>query len=95
MALATIKLVRNVGERIQASLDVLSVVLLAASITIFVFAVGEFSTNIVLAVGGLLVSLFFSACFPGASWGSNTLCPTFVPWAAWTSGPLARSSWSR
>lgn len=63
VALAAIKLVRNVGERIQASLDILSVALLAVGITIFVFAVGEFSTNIVLAVGGLLVSFVLLGMF--------------------------------
>ena len=63
VALAAIKLVRNVGERSQATLDIPSVVLLAAGITAFVFAVGEFSADavraaIVVAVSFVLLGLF-------------------------------------
>ena len=51
------KLVRNVGERRDVSLDLPSVLLLAAGITAFVFAVGEFSTDVVRGVVVLAVAV--------------------------------------
>ena len=63
VALAAVRFVRNVGERSQATLDIPSVVLLAAGITAFVFAVGEFSVDavraaVVLAASFVLLGLF-------------------------------------
>ena len=63
VALVAVRLVRNVGERSQATLDIASVALLAAGVTAFVFAVGEFSADvaravIVLAVSFVLLGLF-------------------------------------
>ena len=63
VAAAGSKLVRNVGERRDVSLDLPSVLLLAAGITAFVFAVGEFSTDavrgvVVLAVAVVALGLF-------------------------------------
>ena len=58
-----IKLVRNIGERRAASLDILSVVLLAAGLTAFVFSVGEFSTNAALGAGVLVVAVVLLGLF--------------------------------
>ena len=63
VALAGIKLVRNVGEHVQATLDVPSVVLLAVGITVFVFAVGEFSANMMRAVASLAISFVLLGLF--------------------------------
>ena len=50
VAAAGVKLVQNVGERSSTTLDILSVVLLAAGITAFVYSVGEFSTNLIAGI---------------------------------------------
>ena len=60
---AAVRLVRNVGERSQATLDIPSVVLLATGITAFVFAVGEFSADVVRAVVMLAVSFVLLGLF--------------------------------
>lgn len=63
VALLGIKLVRNVGERQNASLDIISVVLLAAGLTAFVFSVGEFSTNAALGAGVLVAAIVLLGLF--------------------------------
>lgn len=63
VALAAVKLVRNVGEKSPATLDVLSVALLAAGITAFVFAVGEFSVDVVRAGAGVVVAVALLGLF--------------------------------
>ena len=50
VAAAGVKHVQNVGERSNTTLDILSVVLLAAGITAFVYSVGEFSTNLIAGI---------------------------------------------
>ena len=57
------KLVRNVGERMDTTLDILSVLLLAAGITAFVYAVGEFSTNVMTGVVALVVAVVLLGLF--------------------------------
>lgn len=57
------KLVRNVGERLDTTLDILSVVLLAAGITAFVCSVGEFSTNVMAGVMALVVAVVLLGLF--------------------------------
>lgn len=63
VALLGIKLVRNVGERQNASLDIISVILLAAGLTAFVFSVGEFSTNAALGAGVLVAAIVLLGLF--------------------------------
>lgn len=63
VALAGTKFVRNIGERGEATLDVPSVVLLAAGITAFVFSVGEFSTDVALGAGALAAAVVFLGVF--------------------------------
>ena len=69
VALAAVRLVRNVGERSQATLDIPSVVLLAVGITAFVFAVGEFSADVVRAAIALAVSLVLLGLFAARQLG--------------------------
>lgn len=57
VAAAAAKLVRNVGERSNTTLDILSVVLLAAGITAFVYSVGEFSTNVMAGIATLFAAV--------------------------------------
>ena len=61
VAAAGVKLVQNVGERSSTTLDILSVVLLAAGITAFVYSVGEFSTNLIAGI----VTLFAATVLLG------------------------------
>ena len=69
VALAAVKLVRNVGERGQATLDIPSVILLAAGITAFVFAVGEFSADVVRAAIVLVASFVLLGLFAARQLG--------------------------
>ena len=69
VALAAIRLVRNVGEHSQATLDIPSVVLLAAGITAFVFAVGEFSADVARAAIVLVVSFVLLGLFAARQLG--------------------------
>ena len=69
VALAAFRLVRNVGERSQVTLDIPSVVLLAAGITAFVVAVGEFSADVVRAVLVLAVSFVLLGLFAARQLG--------------------------
>ncbi|WP_322353751.1 MFS transporter [Paratractidigestivibacter sp.] len=55
--------VRNIGQRSDAALDSLSVVLLAAGITAFVFSVGEFSANVMAGVVALVAAVILIAIF--------------------------------
>ena len=57
VAAAGVKLVQNVGERSNTTLDILSVVLLAAGITVFVYSVGEFSTNLIAGIVALFAAI--------------------------------------
>ncbi len=57
VAAAGVKLVQNVGERSNTTLDILSVVLLAAGITAFVYSVGEFSTNLIAGIVTLFAAV--------------------------------------
>lgn len=57
VAAAAAKLVRNVGERSNTTLDILSVALLAAGITAFVYSVGEFSTNVMTGIVTLFAAV--------------------------------------
>ena len=57
VAAAGVKLVQNVGERSNTTLDILSVVLLAAGITAFVYSVGEFSTNLIAGIVALFAAI--------------------------------------
>ena len=63
VAAAGSKLVQNVGERRDVSLDLLSVLLLAAGITAFVFAVGEFSIDMAFGVGALAAAVVLLGIF--------------------------------
>jgi len=63
VAAAGVKLVQNVGERSNTTLDILSVVLLAASITAFVNSVGEFSTNLISGIVTLFAALVLLGLF--------------------------------
>lgn len=63
VAAAGVKLVQNVGERSNTTLDILSVVLLAAGITAFVYSVGEFSTNLISGIGTLFAALVLLSLF--------------------------------
>lgn len=56
-------LVRNVGEQRDVHLDLVSLVLLAVGLTAFVFSVGEISSNLVLGIAVLVVSLAVIALF--------------------------------
>ena len=63
VAAAGVKLVQNVGERSNATLDILSVVLLAAGITAFVYSVGEFSTNLIAGIVALFAAIVLLGLF--------------------------------
>ena len=63
VAAAGVKLVQNVGERSNTTLDILSVVLLAAGITAFVYSVGEFSTNLISGIVTLFAALVLLGLF--------------------------------
>ena len=63
VAAAAAKLVRNVGERSNTTLDILSVVLLAAGITAFVYSVGEFSTNVMAGIATLFAAVVVLGLF--------------------------------
>lgn len=67
VAAAGVKLVQNVGERVgersNATLDILSVVLLAAGITAFVYSVGEFSTNLIAGIVTLFAAVVLLGLF--------------------------------
>lgn len=63
VAAAGVKLVQNVGERSNATLDILSVVLLAAGITAFVYSVGEFSTNLIAGIVTLFAAIVLLGLF--------------------------------
>ena len=63
VAAAGVKLVQNVGERSNATLDILSVVLLAAGITAFVYSVGEFSTNLIAGIVTLFAAMVLLGLF--------------------------------
>lgn len=63
VAAAGVKLVQNVGERSNTTLDILSVVLLAAGITAFVYSVGEFSTNLIAGIVTLFVAIVLLGLF--------------------------------
>ena len=63
VAAAGVKLVQNVGERSNTTLDILSVVLLAAGITAFVYSVGEFSTNLIAGIATLFAAIVLLGLF--------------------------------
>lgn len=63
VAAAGVKLVQNVGERSNTTLDNLSVVLLAAGITAFVYSVGEFSTNLIAGIVTLIAAIVLLGLF--------------------------------
>ena len=63
VAAAAAKLVRNVGERSNTKLDILSVILLAAGITAFVYSVGEFSTNLIAGIVALFAAIVLLGLF--------------------------------
>ena len=63
VAAAGVKLVQNVGERSNTTLDTLSVVLLAAGITAFVYSVGEFSTNLIAGIVTLIAAIVLLGLF--------------------------------
>ena len=63
VAAAGVKLVQNVGERSNTTLDILSVVLLAAGITAFVYSVGEFSTNLIAGIVTLFAAMVLLGLF--------------------------------
>ena len=63
VAAAGVKLVQNVGERSSTTLDILSVVLLAAGITAFVYSVGEFSTNLIAGIVALFAAIVLLGLF--------------------------------
>ena len=63
VAAAGVKLVQNVGERSNTTLDILSVVLLAAGITAFVYSVGEFSTNLIASIVALVAAIVLLGLF--------------------------------
>lgn len=63
VAAAGVKLVQNVGERSNATLDILSVVLLAAGITAFVYSVGESSTNLIAGIATLFAAIVLLGLF--------------------------------
>lgn len=63
VAAAGVKHVQNVGERSNTTLDILSVVLLAAGITAFVYSVGEFSTNLIAGIATLLAAVVLLGLF--------------------------------
>ena len=63
VAAAGVKLVQNVGERSNTTLDILSVVLLAAGITAFVYSVGEFSTNLIAGIVMLFAAIVLLGLF--------------------------------
>lgn len=63
VAAAGVKLVQNVGERSNTTLDILSVVLLAAGITAFVYSVGEFSTNLIAGIVTLFAAIVLLGLF--------------------------------
>lgn len=63
VAAAGVKLVQNVGERSNTTLDNLSVVLLAAGITAFVYSVGEFSTNLIAGIATLFAAIVLLGLF--------------------------------
>ena len=63
VAAAGVKLVQNVGERSNTTLDILSVVLLAAGITAFVYSVGEFSTNLTTGIATLFAAVVLLGLF--------------------------------
>ena len=63
VAAAGVKLVQNVGERSNTTLDILSVVLLAADITAFVYSVGEFSTNLIAGIVALFAAIVLLGLF--------------------------------
>ena len=52
-----------VGERSSTTLDILSVVLLAAGITAFVYSVGEFSTNLIAGIVALFAAIVLLGLF--------------------------------
>lgn len=63
VAAAGVKLVQNVGECSNTTLDILSVVLLAAGITAFVYSVGEFSTNLIAGIVTLIAAIVLLGLF--------------------------------
>ena len=63
VAVAGVKHVQNVGERLNTTLDILSVVLLAAGITAFVYSVGEFSTNLIAGIVALFTAIVLLGLF--------------------------------
>ena len=63
VAAAGVKLVQNVGDRSNTTLDILSVVLLAAGITAFVYSVGEFSTNLIAGIVTLFAAIVLLGLF--------------------------------
>ena len=63
VALAGAKFVWNNGERGETALDALSVILLAVGILAFVFSVGEFSVDVALGAGALVVAVVLLGIF--------------------------------
>lgn len=63
VVLLGLRFVENVSERKDVKLDLLSLVLLAAGLTAFVFSVGEISTNVAMGLVVLLVSLVVIGLF--------------------------------
>lgn len=63
VAAAGVKHVQNVGERSNTTLDILSVVLLAAGITAFVYSAGEFSTNLIAGIVTLFAAVVLLGLF--------------------------------
>ena len=63
VAAAGVKLVQNVGERSNTTLDILSVVLLAVGITAFVYSAGEFSTNLIAGIVALFAAIVLLGLF--------------------------------
>ena len=95
VAAAGVKLVQNVGERSSTTLDILSVVLLAAGITAFVYSVGEFSTNPIAGIVALSAAIVLLGLFAAVSSSSSIRCLTCVPWRAFVFGPRACLWWCR
>lgn len=63
VAAAGVKHVQNVGGRSNTTLDILSVVLLAAGITAFVYSVGESSTNLIAGIVALFAAIVLLGLF--------------------------------
>ena len=63
LAAAGVPLVRNVGEQVEARLDVASVILSAFGLTALVYGISEVTTALALAIASMVVGLAFIACF--------------------------------